>query len=572
MPVDPFSFDPTPSLPGRVIDKVTRSLLSRLLALDELTALYASLPSGSADTFSKRALLALGIDTSLERGGLEHIPRTGPLIVVANHPRGGLDGLILDALLRQVRSDVGSMANSILARIPELRSTCFFVDPFDTPGATARSVAGLRAAHGWLRDGGALILFPAGEVAHERDAAGTLRERPWSRTLDRLAAASGAAVVPAHIAGENSPWFYLAGRVHPLLRTLLLPRELLRARGERVKVRVGSAVPHCDGNAARADMSASITVRARRAVERLAGAGPTTTEEIQRLPPEALLLASGRFDVFHAVASEIPSTLQEIGRLRALTFQAVGEGTGASVDLDDFDRHYEHLFIWDREQHCVVGAYRIGRTDLIVRERGVHGLYTRTLFRYGTGLIDALTPALELGRSFVRLEYQRDYQPLLLLWRGIGQFVVRHPEYRWLFGPVSISARYSQASRAEMAAFLEGHHRDLANARMVEPLHRTSIASTTLNDGPATVGEVDKRIATLEADGKGMPVLLRQYLKLGARLLAISDDPAFGNVTDALMAVDLTAVSPSLLRRYFGDAGMALYTSQHSSPRLSPAA
>lgn len=572
MPVDPFSFDPTPSLHGRVIDKIARSLLSRLLALDELGRLYASLPLGSADTFSKRALDALGTDMAVEHDGFQHIPRTGPLIVVANHPRGALDGLVLDTLLRRVRPDVRLMANSVLARIPELRSTCFFVDPFDTSGSTGRSLAGLRAAHGWLRDGGALILFPAGEVAHERNAAGTLRERSWSRTLDRLAAPSGAAIVPIYIAGENSARFYQAGRVHPLLRTLLLPRELLRACGERVKVRVGPAVPQSDGTAAPASLAAPITVRAQQAVERLAGTGRMPADETQCLPPEALLLASGRFDVFHAAAFEIPSTLQEIGRLRALTFQTVGEGTGASVDLDDFDRHYEHLFIWDREQHCVVGAYRIGRTDLIVRERGVHGLYTRTLFRYGTGLIDALTPALELGRSFVRLEYQRDYQPLLLLWRGIGQFVVRHPEYRWLFGPVSISARYSRASTAAIAAFLERHHRDAAVARMVEPLHPTTVTCTLLNDGPSTVGEVDKRIASLEADGKGMPVLLRQYLKLGARLLAISEDADFGNVTDALMAVDLATVSPSLLRRYFGDAGVASYTSQHSAPRLSPAA
>jgi putative hemolysin len=296
----------------------------------------------------------------------------------------------------------------------------------------------------------------------------------------------------------------------------------------------------------------------------------TPAEEVGRLSPEARLIASDRFDVFHARAHAIPITLQEIGRLRALTFQAVGEGTGAAIDLDRFDDHYVHLFVWDRERACVVGAYRIGRTDRIAAEHGIDGLYTRTLFRYGTALLDAMPPALELGRSFVRPEYQRDYQPLLLLWRGIGRFVVRHPQYRCLFGPVSISARYSDASQATITAFLERHHRHASLSCLVEPLHGKPAPLTT---APlATAAAVDQHVAALEADGKGMPILLRQYLKLGARVLGISEDPSFGNVTDALMAVDLAAVSPPMLRRYLGDDGVARYLSHDPGPRLSPAA
>lgn len=623
MPVDPFSFDPPSSHPGRAIDRIARSLLARLAGLDELRDTYASLPAGPDETFPARALSALGITTVVEHDSAKHIPPCGPLIVAANHPHGALDGLVLADAVQKVRQDVRLVANRVLARIPELRSVCFFVDPFEIPGAAARSMAGLRAAQAWLKDGGALILFPAGEVAHQRNTDATLRERVWSPTLGRLAAATGAAILPVFIAGENSPWFYRAGRIHSLLRTLMLGRELLNARGARITLRIGAPLDQFQDDSAhrvQGDRSrrvhrerssralgdgssrvrgdrlcrvhgdrmyrvqgdplcrvqgdpaygGGITVRAQEAVGALAKPAATPVEEVRRLPPDARLITSNRFDVFHAHAQAIPITLQEIGRLRALTFQAVGEGTGSAMDLDRFDDHYVHLFVWDRERSCVVGAYRIGRTDRITAEHGIDGLYTRTLFRYGKALLDAMPPALELGRSFVRLEYQRDYQPLLLLWRGIGRFIVLHPQYRCLFGPVSISARYSDASQAAIMAFLERHHRHASLARLVEPLNGKSALVTAIP--LSTVAAVDQHVAALEADGKGIPVLLRQYLKLGAKLLGISEDSSFGNVTDALMAVDLAAVSAPMLRRYLGDDGVALYSSRHSGPRLTPAA
>jgi len=564
MPVDPFSLDLPSSHPGRAAAYVARPLLARLVGIDALRTAYQHLPDGTDDSFAERVLTALAIETSVSAHDLRRVPRTGPLLVAANHPRGALDGLVLAALLRRLRPDVRIVANHMLARLPELRSTCFFVDPFGGPAAAARSLAGLRAAHLWLRHGGALILFPAGEVAHERTPEGALLDHPWSTTLGRLAAGAGATILPAFLDGGNSELFYAAGRLHPWLRTLLLPRELLRARGTRIGVRLGQPIAMSPRG--------TITARTQNAVAALARPESTIEAEIRRLPPAARLLQSGRFEVFHAEAHEIPATLREIGRLRAVTFAAAGEGSGGALDLDDFDGHYVHLFVWDREREAVVGAYRIGRSDRILRARGVEGLYTRTLFTYGAPLVDAMQPALELGRSFVRLEYQRDYQPLLLLWRGIGQFCVRHPEYRYLFGPVSISARYSEAARLAISRFLERHHADDTLSRLVAPLHPQSGVSTAATALPATAADLDRLVAATEPDGKGVPVLVRQYLKLGAKALAISVDPSFGDVTDVLMAVDLTAVSPAVLRRYVGNDGLAIYQAQHPTPGLSPAA
>ena len=281
------------------------------------------------------------------------------------------------------------------------------------------------------------------------------------------------------------------------------------------------------------------------------------------LPAGARFVEGGAFSVYAAEAHRIPVLLDEIGRLREATYRQVGEGTGRACDLDAFDATYLHLFAWDREQRRVVGAYRIGRTDRIVAGQGVDGLYTRRLFRYDDRLIARLSPALELGRSFVRSEYQKNYNALLLLWKGIGQLVVRSPEYRILFGAVSISARYADASHRLLISFLEQNHRHEDLAALVEGIHPGS-ARRPDQGLPRSLEEVDRLVARIEPDGKGMPVLLRQYLKLNAQVLAFSVDPDFGDALDALMMVDLTAVDSAILNRYLGRQQAAGFLAQHA--------
>ena len=365
----------------------------------------------------------LDVATLVADAGLTRVPRQGPAVIVANHPHGALDGLVLAAALDGVRSDVRLLANRLLERVPEMRDLCFFVDPFGGPEAAARSRAGLRAAHLWLRRGGALVAFPAGEVAHltsrsQQDVI-THSDSPWIETVGRLAIASGATVVPTFIEGRNSRAFYAAGRLHPSLRTVLLPRELMRQHGRTIRVFVGKPIavrPTSDAGAPQ-----ELLARARSAVDVLAAnaalasfggclppePGRLLAAEIAALPESARLVESDAFQVFCAKASEIPLTLDEIGRLRELTYRGVGEGTGLDRDLDRFDEHYAHLFVWDRKARRVVGAYRIGDVQAIVRERGVTGLYTRQLFTYDERFVMTMGPALELGRSWVRTGIRR---------------------------------------------------------------------------------------------------------------------------------------------------------------------
>jgi putative hemolysin len=408
-------------------------------------------------------------------------------------------------------------------------------------------------------------------VAHV-ESRGSVADSPWQRTAAELALKADAAVVPVRFEGRNSRLFRWAGRIHPLLRTVLLPREMLACRGRAVALHVGEAV----GPPAlrRHSTAAARTAWLRARVEALplpasVAVAPRAHAAAIAADVDALgdtaLIESERFTVYCAGPDRLPAVLAEIGRLRELTFRAVGEGTGRNRDLDEFDRTYRHLFVWDREQREIAGAYRLCATDRL-GHRGTGGLYTRTLFQYDDALLRQLGPALELGRSFVAPSYQRDFSPLLLLWKGIGRFVAAAPRYRRLFGAVSISDRYSAATRNLLAAFLSSNCGDPRLAALVQPRHPLPprpAAAGAAPPLPPTFADLSSAVRALEADGKDMPVLLRQYLKLNARLLGFSVDPAFGDALDGLVVVDLTQVERPLLDRYLGRDGARSFLDTH---------
>jgi len=290
--------------------------------------------------------------------------------------------------------------------------------------------------------------------------------------------------------------------------------------------------------------------------------------EVEALPAHQRLVASGQFTVQWARAEQFPWCLQEIGRLRELSFRAAGEGTGKASDVDLFDSYYLHLFVWDTQADAIVGAYRLGLVDEILARFGKRGLYTHSLFQYGTRVLRAMNPAIELGRSFVRTEYQRSFAPLMLLWRGIGRFIVQSPQYAMLFGAVSISNDYEPASRQLIVDYLKANNIEVNLARHVRPrrpfrsrkmAELDSAEFAALND----IEDVSRLVKQIERDSKGVPILLKQYLKLGGRLLAFSADAQFNDALDGLIMVDLRRSDPRVLARYMGDDGAAAFLAYH---------
>ena len=576
----------------------------RILGLDTINRMYAEFHGmladrESDDAFFIKVLKFMQVQFSVGTEDFERIPKQGPLLVVSNHPYGGLDGIILGALLKSARPDTKLMGNYWLMRMDGIRGSIIPVNPFENAASRKMNLKGMRDAFGWLKSGACLGTFPAGEVSCFRIQSRAVVDRPWSPHIINLVRRTGASVLPVYFEGQNSLCFQLAGFLHPRLRTLLLAREFARMRGAELTLRIGQVI-HPDrllnfeqqGAAAEylrlKTYSLKMPRQKKRPLQQLrfpfrsnsesrphkpivpAQAKRVIAEEIEQLSERHMLVEQGNYRVYIARAHEIPSTLKEIGRLREIAFRAVGEGTGQASDLDAYDRSYRHLFMWDRAEKAIVGAYRLGLVDELVAEYGVAGLYTSTLFHYKPGFLEQLGPAIELGRSFISLSYQKKYASLFLIWRGITRFVLQNPRYKTLFGPVSITDGYHSISKNLMVHFLRKHSFDnglSAFVRAKKPAHarpvHKGISLKQIGDGLDSIDAVSAVISGFEADKKGIPVLLRHYLKLSGTLVSFNIDPAFSDVIDGLILVDLTKTDAKLLNRYMTPEGAAAFLAHH---------
>ena len=279
--------------------------------------------------------------------------------------------------------------------------------------------------------------------------------------------------------------------------------------------------------------------------------------EIAALPESCKMLSGEKISVYCAEAWQIKWTLVEIGRLREKTFREVGEGTGKSFDNDEFDQYYLHMFMWDSENRRIAGAYRIGRTDKIINSIGVQGLYASTLFKIRPELIERIAPALEMGRSFIVSEYQKKRSTLAILWRGIGEYLYRHPQYRTLYGPVSISTEYNSISKDLIVQFLSEKKTSEELAKFVKAkkppkLKLKNVDRQTLMSCASDIEHISALVSEIEFDNKGIPTLLKHYLKLDGELLAFNVDPEFGSCIDGLIMVDMLKTDPKLLKSYMG--------------------
>lgn len=588
---------PTDPSQGEVLSRVAQfpGLAGKLAPVGRVRSLYQRvqrLPEG----FRLEGLLSeMRIDFQVDSTDQARIPATGPVVVTANHPYGVLDGALLTVLLTRVRPDVKVLTNFLLGDVPELQDHCIFVDPFETDRSIESNRRALRQALSWLQRGGMLAIFPSGEVSQWQMPAAQVADPEWNDTAVRLIRRTGATALPVYFCGHNGVGFQLLGMIHPKLRTAFLLQEFLNQEGKRVEVRVGSPVQP-DTIAALADDSKAIEylrwrtyLLARRSKaetswpnalrskltskiqEPLAPPTPqeTLAEEITNLPSDRCLAENGDLAVYLATASEIPQLLLEVGRLRELTFRRAGEGTGKSRDLDSFDEYYWHVLLWHKAKQELVGAYRAGSTKQILAQHGTAGLYTSTLFRYDERLFEKLGPALELGRSFVRHEYQRQYAPLLLLWKGIARLVATRPEIPVLFGAVSISNDYTQASREMIYRFFESRIQEDNLAGLIVPRRKFRPGLLRPWDCQAMcralrdLDELSQPITDVESDGKGLPILLRQYAKIGGKLLGFNVDRKFSNVLDGLVVVDLRRTDPAVLERYMGKEAAAKFRSLH---------
>ncbi len=577
---------------ARAFLNLVRPTLNRLFCLPELNAIYRQVSTpGDTLAFIDRVLDHFGIQIDVDPGDLARIPASGPLLVAANHPFGALEGLVLARILGRVRPDARLLANSLLTLIPEMRPAIVGVDPFGRLDSQARNIAPLKAAIRWLKSGGCLGVFPAGEVSAFSLKTRRIADKPWSPTVGGIIRAANCPVLPLYFQGANRALFHLLGLIHPRLRTALLPREFLNKREARIGLTMGNVIPAarlaaCETDAERIDYVRLRTYALGNRSPAAAKPAPAKTRaaiapvepaellaaELAALAPDKRLVETDEHLVFCAKAGDIPHTLREIGRQREIAFREVGEGTGRPLDLDRFDAHYLHLGLWHKKNREIAGAYRLGPTDAILSAHGRQGLYVNSLFALKPGFLDRVTPGIELGRSFIRQSYQKSYTGLLLLWKGIARYVAANPRYGVLFGPVSISGDYQQFSRELLVRVLGAQTTGEGLKRTVRPrtppklvplpLARAEIKSarTILRD----IDDLAALISDVETDGKGLPVLLRHYLKLGGRILAFNVDSDFADCLDGLIYVDLTRTDTRVLSKFMGKAEAQTFLAHHA--------
>jgi putative hemolysin len=543
---------------ARVVRPLVRGL-ARLSRIDEVDAFLREHAHLRGFAFVEAALARLDCRWLVDHVERERVPQEGRVVIVANHPMGAIDALALLGFVGSVRRDVRIVANDFLQVFEGLSDLML---PLRILGGKP-SADSLGAIEQALESGQAVIVFPAGEVS--RLGWRGVADSRWRQGFLRFAEKTGAPVLPVYLGGRNSALFYGMSSLYSPLGTALLPREMFARQGRRVEVRVGAPRPVQDllraaGHAERALAVVRETVRQLgrgrdlwRPHQAPLAHAPDLRAVLADLSRLELIgeTADGKRILCGRLASD-SALLREIARLREATFRAVGEGSGKRLDSDCFDTWYEHIVLWDAEQNELAGAYRVAPCARVLAEKGLAGLYTHGLFDYDPRLLPQIERGMELGRSFVAPKYWGS-RSLDYLWYGIGAYLRQHPEIRWLFGPVSISAELPAQARDQLVAYYRRYYGE--PAPLVRSRNPFRFAGAEPQFGPLDAEQSFRLLKhNLDALGARVPTLYKQYADLcepgGVRFMAFGVDPDFAGAVDGLIFVDLSRIKPKKRERY----------------------
>ncbi|EHQ28428.1 lysophospholipid acyltransferase family protein [Mucilaginibacter paludis] len=556
------------------------ALLMEIMKINQVNQLFAQAQPKQGPEFVDAILEGCGIDIEFDERELRNIPSTGGFIAIANHPYGGIEGMVLLKILCMVRPDAKLMANFLLKKIPNLSDYFIAVNPFENIEHSS-SISGLKNTLELLNSGTPIGIFPAGEVSTYKVGEHQVTDRLWHPVVGKIIARANVPVVPIYFHGNNGLLFNLLSLIHPTLRTAKLPSELFNKHGHTIKLRIGKPIDVNDIKRYGTNTTNLLSFlraktyalgagleehkkifkprnlfKIKKSPEAIADAISTTIleNEVATLRESYLVWTEKNYEVFISPTSAIPNIILEIGRLREITFRQVGEGSNKSIDLDEYDIYYHHLFIWDTDAKLIVGAYRIGMGDEIFYSLGKKGFYTAELFKIRSQFTSVLKKSLELGRSFIRQEYQQKPLPLFLLWKGILKYLIDNPRYRYLIGPVSISNSFSRFSKSLIVDYINRNHFDHDMAQYVKPRKKfkvdfSSIDTDLLMQGEDTFKSLDSLISEIESRHMKVPVLLRQYIALNGKIICFNIDPKFADCLDGFLVLDLEKVPQEMLEK-----------------------
>ena len=547
--------------------KLTKPLVAlglNILGFRKINRLYS--PSADLENlpFTDDMLMRYNITYDVNENELNCIPKEGPFMLVSNHPFGGIEGIILYNAIARVRPDFKIMANFVLGFIPNLKDVFFSVNPFENNKELAGSNGGIRASLNQLKEGHGLGVFPAGEVARYHGHSYP-EDIAWAPSIAKLVQKTNVPVIPVYFDGNNSHKFYFLTRIHPILGTFRLVKELLNKRNKKLIMKIGkpilqSEVTQYETPEALAAylknrsyaLQANISQETKKFRSRVSDPidppfrPSDLARELRAIRKKSLLFTTADFECYLADYDKIPHVMHEMGRRREEAFRAVGEGTGKSIDTDNYDTYYKHLILWDTKEQTIAGGYRIGIGDEIYKNFGARGFYVDSLFNIDPKFEPYLKETIELGRSFVSVDYQKDILPLLLLLKGLMETIMRYPTMNYFIGPVSISSWFPKFYQSLMVYYVTTKHTNEEMSQLFHPktpfvpnFNKCDI-EVLLEKNMETVDKFDRYLMKLSNGDYRMPTLFKKYLKINSKFLCFNVDPDFNDTLDGLLLLKFT--------------------------------
>ncbi len=548
--------------------EVVGKLLLQLFRYNKVRKVYSENIDKNGLEFIESIIEQLDIKLEINPEDIKKIPEKGPFITVSNHPLGGIDALLLIKIISEKRPDYKIFADFILRKIDPIEKYIFSNNPFDDQISRSKRISGLKDTLHHLQEGKPVGVFPALEVSRFLPEKNLVTDGYWRYDVIKFVKNANVPVVPIHFKGNNNSIIQFFKRIHPLFRAIKVQSELFNKKNKQIKINIGTPIREKEqleikdvyrfgrflrlktyalGTSLEVKKHFKVRIKRHENIEPVVDAEPVevVVNEIEKIKENYFLFNQGKYSVFCAPAMAIPHILNELGRLREITFREVGEGTNHSIDLDEYDLYYHQMIIWDEENKKIVGSYRLGKGKEIYEQYGVKGFYLESLFKIKKGFFPILRESIELGRSFIVKDYQREPMSLFLLWKGILFFLLKNPDYRYLLGPVSISNKYSTLSKAMIVDFIKANFFNHDLAKYIEPRTKFQVQfykdidkEVMLEYTESDVKKFDKFIKDVEPYYT-MPVLLKKYLQQNAKIVGFNVDPAFNNCLDGLIILDL---------------------------------
>ncbi len=557
-------------------------LLMKILKISTLNKMYDRNKHLKEVDFLNAILNDLQIKFEIPEEDFKRLPKEGAYITISNHPLGGVDGILLLKLMLEKEPNFKIIANFLLHRVAPIKQYIMPVNPFENYKDAKSSVIGIKETLRHLSDGKPLGIFPAGEVSTYKDGK-LMVDKPWEEGAIKVIRKGQVPVVPIYFHAKNSRLFYLLSKLDDTLRTAKLPSEVFSQKDRVIKVRIGKPISVAEQNEyesledyseflrkktymlanpfekenkllSNTNLNFQKSPKSPKTIVTPANQEKMILEVIELRKGDFRLLQSKNYEVFFTAAHKIPNILHEIGRLREITFREVGEGTNESIDIDRYDKYYHHMFLWDEDNQCVAGAYRMGLGSEIFPKYGIEGFYLNTLFGFEPEMKEMMKNSIEMGRAFIIKEYQQRPMPLFLLWRGIIHTTLRYPEHKYLLGGVSISNQFSDFSKSLMIEFMKSNYYDPYIAQYIHPKKEFKVKlkdadkDFIFDEAESDLNKLDKIIDELEPGNLRLPVLIKKYIKQNARLVAFNVDPLFNNAVDGLMYIRIADIPESTMK------------------------